>query len=114
MREDFSDAERWPDQLFLRISHQAELPLVVPLSRFRFIRLCRQADSQTVTHSACSPAKMRALASSQEKNRFWISVVLVQAHFDYRFFLFSKFPVIEPRFTIKFINLARIPAALPH
>ena len=39
---------------------------------------------------------------------FWISVVLVQARFDYRFFLFAKFPVIEPRFTIEFIHLARI------
>ena len=36
---------------------------------------------------------------------FWISVVLVQARFDYRFFLFAKFPVIEPRFTIEFIQL---------
>ena len=45
----------------------AELPLVAPLSRFRHIRLCRQADSQAVTHSACSSAKMRALASSQEE-----------------------------------------------
>jgi hypothetical protein len=36
---------------------------------------------------------------------FWISVVLVQARFDYRFFLFAKFPVIKPRFTIEFIQL---------
>ena len=36
---------------------------------------------------------------------FWISVVLVQARFDYRFFLFAKFPVIEPRFIIEFILL---------
>jgi hypothetical protein len=35
----------------------------------------------------------------------WISVVLVQASFDYRFFLFVKFPVIEPCFTIEFIQL---------
>ena len=41
---------------------------------------------------------------------FWISVVLVQARFDYRFFLFAKFPVIEPRFTLKFIQL---PANFP-
>jgi hypothetical protein len=39
---------------------------------------------------------------------FWISVVLVKARFNYRFFLFAKFPVIEPRFTIEFIQLARI------
>src|SRR3984893_10230621 len=46
---------------------QAKLALVVPLSRFRHIRLCRQADFQAVTHLACSPAKTRALASSQEE-----------------------------------------------
>jgi hypothetical protein len=41
--------------------------LVVTLSPFRHIRLCRRADSQAVTHSVCDPAKMRALASSQEE-----------------------------------------------
>jgi hypothetical protein len=45
MRKDFREYGRWPDQLLLRILTQAELPLVVPLSRFRHIRLCRQADS---------------------------------------------------------------------
>jgi hypothetical protein len=52
---------------------QARLALVVPLSRFRHIRLCRQADLQAVTHLTCSPAKTRALASSQEEpaSGFW-------------------------------------------
>jgi hypothetical protein len=39
---------------------------------------------------------------------FWISIVLVQGRFDCRFFLFAKFPVIDPRFTIQLIRFARI------
>jgi hypothetical protein len=39
---------------------------------------------------------------------FWILVVLVKARFDCRFFLFAKFPVIEPRFTIELIQLRSI------
>src|SRR6202162_5548800 len=59
----FEDADDGLINFSYEFLTQAELPLVVPLSRFRHIRLCRQA----VTHSACSPAKMRALASSQEE-----------------------------------------------
>ena len=34
-----------------------------------------------------------------------ISLVFVQTRFDYRFFLFAKFLVIEPCFTIEFVQL---------
>ena len=35
----------------------------------------------------------------------WAFVVLVQSRFDYRFFLFAKFPVIKRRLAIEFIQL---------
>src|ERR1700732_3761953 len=63
----FEDADDGLINFSYEFLTQAELPLVVPLSRFRHIRFCRQADFQAVTHLACSPAKMRALASSQEE-----------------------------------------------
>src|SRR5260370_38398592 len=63
----FEDAGDGPINFSYEFLTQARLALVVPLSRFRHIRLCRQADFQAVTHLACSPAKTRALASSQEE-----------------------------------------------
>src|ERR1700730_684824 len=50
-------------------------------------------------------AKMRALASSQEEPTSGFRSYSSQARFDYRFFPFAKFPVIEPHFTIEFIQL---------
>lgn len=47
----FEDADDGLINFSYEFLTQAELPLVVPLSRFRHIRLCRQADSQAVTHS---------------------------------------------------------------
>jgi hypothetical protein len=47
----FEDADDGLINFSYEFLTQAELPLVVPLSRFRHIRLCRQADSQAITHS---------------------------------------------------------------
>src|SRR5271165_7342616 len=35
----------------------------------------------------------------------WISIVLVQACFDYCFLLFAQFPIIKPFFIVEFIQL---------
>src|ERR1700674_436193 len=69
----FDDAGDSPINFFYEFLTQTGLALVVPLSRFRHIHLCRQADLQAVTHLACSPAKTRAFASSQEEpvSGFW-------------------------------------------
>jgi len=105
MREDVSGCGRWPDQLLLRISHPSRatarctiepLPPHPPLPPGGF------SGGNSFGMQSGQNASFGLLPGGAD---FWISVVLVQARFDYRFFLFAKFPVIEPRFTIKFIQL---------
>jgi hypothetical protein len=63
---------------------QAELPLVVPLSRFRYIPLCRgSSGGNSFGMQSGQNASFGLLPGGAG---FWISVVLVQARFDYRFF----------------------------
>src|SRR5271165_1867166 len=67
MREDFRGCGRWPDQLLLRISHLSRAAACCTIESLPPHPPLPPGGSSGGNHSACSPAKMRALASSQEE-----------------------------------------------
>ena len=100
----FDDAGDSLINFFYEFLTQTRLALVVPLSRFRHIRLCR--GGLAGGNSFCTQSGQNAsFCLLPGGASFWILVVLVQARFDYRSFPFADFSVIRPCFIVEFIQL---------
>jgi hypothetical protein len=83
--------------------------IAVPQGKLPYTRLCRQADPQSGNSSGMQSGQNASFGLLPGGAGFWTSVVLVQARFDDRFFLFAKFPVIEPRIIPTRMEITRGP-----